>query len=345
MRHRAEPILMPFNLSRNKQTGRPEQRRPRSPVRSLRIDLAADPVEIPAAPAAGAPGLPPAAGAAPAGPADSAADGMARPQGSFRDFKAALRTWLTGIAPGRNSAAELAAKVGEEAVAAYQRGELGLDQLQYRAIDGRGFVGYRFGEELLEALGYYRPSTRAVEERKALARLRPEERAARVSNRWDGQFTGLQGAFSLKDFATAGVQEIAIGEAFAWHLQRIISLLPDDLGLGDMVGRRIEMDPPPGSRGIGRTTVEVTVSGILAAAHVYGAQAVADYLLGAASPKDDMAQGVHRLMREFAGYATPYDTIPQPSDSDVGRLIERVRGHSRAPGSRHEPLDDPDWLR
>lgn len=258
-----------------------------------------------------------------------------RPRGSFRDFKTGLRVWLTGIAPGKLTATDLAQKVGEDAVAAYQRGELSLDQLQYRAIDARGFIGYRFGEEVLQILGYYRPTAQTVREWQDLSRLPPGARWSRIRNRWDGQFTGLQGAFSLKDFAAAGVQEIAIGEAFAWHLQQLIGLLPDEMGLGDMVGLRRDMDPPPGSRGASRSTCTVTISGILAAAQCYGATPVATYLLGPAAPRDPMAQSIHRMMSEFAGYATPYDTIPRPTDSDVGSLIDRVRGHSI----------DPFWMR
>ena len=121
----------------------------------------------------------------------------ARPQGSFRDFKNVLRAYLTGIAPGRVTATELRLRVGEEAIEAYQRSEISLEQLQYRAVDPRGFIGYRFGEELLEALGYYRPSTRALQERRELARARPEDAWAKVSNRWDGLFTGLNGAISM----------------------------------------------------------------------------------------------------------------------------------------------------
>ncbi|MEQ8346328.1 MAG: hypothetical protein RIB84_29555 [Sneathiellaceae bacterium] len=268
-----------------------------------------------------------------------------RPQGSFRDFKTALRSYLTGIEAGRVTATELAQRVGEDAVTAYQRSDLTLEHLQYRAVDPRGFVGYRFGEELLETLGYYRPSARALDDRRVAARSRSEAGQSNVTNRWDGQFTGLNGAFSLKDFATARVQEIAIGEAFAWHLQQIIGLLPEDSGLGDVVGVQREMGPPPRSRGIGRTTSEVTISGMLAAAQVYGAAAVADYVLGQVSAKDATAQGVHRLMDEFAGYATPYDTIPCPSDNDVGRLIKRVRTRADSMSSLSAPSSDLTWLR
>ncbi|MFC3229784.1 hypothetical protein ACFOGJ_21220 [Marinibaculum pumilum] len=268
-----------------------------------------------------------------------------RPQGSFRDFKNALRAYLTGLAPGRITATELRLRVGEEAMEAYQHGEVTLEQLQYRAVDPRGFIGYRFGEELLEVLGYYRPSTRALQERRELARARPEDAWAKVSNRWDGLFTGLNGAFSMKEFCSARVQEIAIGEAFAWHLQKIIGLLPEESGLGDIVGLSRDMDPPPRSRGIGRTTSEVTISGMLAAAQVYGPQAVADYVLGQVTAKDPIAQGVHRLMDEFAGFATPYDTIPCPSDNDVGRLINRVRSRADSMSSLTAPSSDLSWLR
>lgn len=333
---------MPFTLSPRKPSRRADPPRPqRGRLRAIDLDPVAEAeAEAPALRTAAPPPRP--APAPVTEDDDRAVPGDDRPRGSFRDFKAALRVWLTGIAPGRTSAADLAQKVGEEAVAAYQRSALTLEQLQYRAVDARGFIGYRFGEELLETLGYYRPTPQALAQREALARMRPEESWSRVANRWDGHFTGLQGAFSLKDFATPGVQEIAIGEAFALHLQRIIGLLPGEMGLGDVVGIRRELDPPPRSRGIGRTGVDVAVSGILAAAQVYGPEPVANYLLGGASHKDEVAQGIHRLMSEFAGYATPYDTIPQPSDSDVGHLIARVRGGAQR---RSNPFDDPDWLR
>ena len=70
-----------------------------------------------------------------------------------------------------------------------------------------GFVGYQFGEALLIDLGYYDDDVYYGN--------------GAETNTWDGTWTGKNGANSLEDFMTEGVQDLAILDAFGHNLEII----------------------------------------------------------------------------------------------------------------------------
>jgi hypothetical protein len=124
--------------------------------------------------------------------------------------------------------------------------------MSYRSMNSLGFVGYQFGEALLIDLRYYQDD------------LLYGNGAA--TNSWNGTWTGKNGAHSLEDFMTGAAQERAIQEAFGYNLQVIETglgyqgeSLADNLGI---TRSSVATGQP--------VTVTLTLSGIMAAAHLHG---------------------------------------------------------------------------
>lgn len=248
-------------------------------------------------------------------------------RGSFRDFRAALRLHLTGISPEVLAEADLPqpillAKVGAVAAEAYRRGDIGAGELAYHVRAPEGIGAYRLGEALLEELGYYR---------------RPGRRAGATAGEpfAGGHFTGLRGIWSLDDLMPPERQERLLLEALAWHLRRVAAELPAHLSLAGLLGLPLPEPalpapalPEPAPRQDGALPAPpgagwISLSGILAAAHLHGAVAVAAALSRPSDrPRD---RRVRATMRQFAGYATPFEAPSHVSDRDVDRLMQRVR--------------------
>ncbi|MEQ8346327.1 MAG: hypothetical protein RLO22_09470 [Sneathiellaceae bacterium] len=242
-------------------------------------------------------------------------------RGSFADFLEAFRLTVTGIsvrgAKTRDlSYDDLSAVAGEDAAEAFLRGEIGLRELQYRARHRDGLGAYRLGEAQLQELGYYRrlPHPPASGE--------PYLPKPATETAWHGWFTGLRGIRSVEDLLQVDTQEHIVLEAFARHLRDIAGLLPSGTLLGDLVGRPIAGAeaaalPAHGPGG------HLTLSALLAAAQLHGPEALVDALLH----PESLARGraMDHCLRTFAGYATPFDGMPQPSSGDIDHVLSRVR--------------------
>ena len=103
------------------------------------------------------------------------------------------------------------------------------------------------------------------------------------------------------------------------------------LGLDGYVGRSIK-------------GVEVTVSGMLAAAHLLGPGGVRDFLRsnGRVDPVDGNSTRASDYMRRFPSYETPYEEIilaarPRPPGAGCGARSRRPRA-AAARARRRDPL-------
>ncbi|WP_424975639.1 hypothetical protein [Dinoroseobacter sp. S124A] len=162
------------------------------------------------------------------------------------------------------------------------------DAMSYRSTNSLGFVGYQFGEALLIDLGYYDDDVYYL--------------GGDTINRWDGDWTGKAGVTSLDDFMTAEAQEVAIQEAFGFNLQIIEQQLGyQGYSLDDFIGETFTYQDVDGST----VSVEITVTGLMAASHLRGAFGTVNLLLGGGASTDENGTSILRYIEEYGGYDSP----------------------------------------
>ncbi len=212
--------------------------------------------------------------------------------GSFTDFRDALRAFESGVDWDRYQAGiitewQIRGWVGDATWEAWEAGEISWTDMQYRSMNSLGFVGYQFGEALLIDLGYYQDDVYYGN--------------GAASNTWDGTWTGKNGATSLEAFMTAAVQEPAILDAFGYNLSVIeTGLAQQGKSLDDFLGTNGSY-----TSGGQTVTVELTLTGILAAAHLRGAWGTLSLLLSGAVSTDENGTSILQYVAQFGGYDSP----------------------------------------
>lgn len=209
-------------------------------------------------------------------------------RGSFTDFMDSIRAFESGVdaarfQSGQVSEAQLRGWVGESNWHAYQTGAMSWNDLQYTSHNSLGFVGYQLGEQLLIDLGYYRDTV--------------YYNNGAATNTWDGSFTGKGGIGSLANLES-GLQEGVILDAFGYNLSVIEhGLASAGRTLDDFIGRTSTyMDNGHA------TTVTLTQTGILAAAHLTGAWGTLNFLLNGATPHDENGTSILSYINQFGNF-------------------------------------------
>ncbi|MGE4373794.1 MAG: glycosyl hydrolase family 18 protein [Xanthobacter sp.] len=210
--------------------------------------------------------------------------------GTFADFLNALRAFESGVDWERYQSGEISQWqirewVGEEAWTAWQNGELSWRDMQYLSQNSLGFVGYQLGEALLIDTGYYEAETYYGN--------------GAGSNLWQGSFTGKDGVESLGDLKS-NVQEAVILAAFGFNLKVIEDgLATQGKSLDDFIGTTASyVDSTTGQ------TIEVTLTltGILAAAHLRGAWGTLALLQNGVVSTDENGTSILKYIDKFGGY-------------------------------------------
>lgn len=188
-----------------------------------------------------------------------------------------------------------------------------LSLLQYHVFNTIGFMGkYQFGEPLLIDLGYYVPAATGYY-------------GSTATNEWQGTWTGKNGVHSQADFMT-NVQELAIREAFDMNVGIINDYLAQaGKTVDDFLGQEFSY-----SR-LGETHVaSVTMSGILASAHLQGPGGVAQLFLNNIASSDEYGTNILFYMDKFAGYSTPFGSQSDDflSGSDYSETFMGGAGHN-----------------
>jgi hypothetical protein len=153
------------------------------------------------------------------------------------------------------------------------------ETMAYRSLNSFGFVGYQFGEALLIDLGYYDDD------------VYYGNGASTIT--WDGTWTGKNGVTSLEDFMTKDAQDVAIREAFGHNL----GIIEDGLAaagksLDDYLGTTIN-------------SVGMSLTGVLASAHLRGAPATVELLLNGTLSNDEYGTSILQYMEQFGGFDAP----------------------------------------
>lgn len=122
---------------------------------------------------------------------------------------------------------------------------------------------------------------------------------------WLETWTGKRGINSKADFLNSPeVQELAIREAFALNWERLNSALAaSQKSVNDYLNQVMTFN----DRGEAKT-VTITLSGLLAGAHLRGPYGVADLLLHGIVSFDEFKTSILRYINEYGGYSiTPTD--------------------------------------
>ncbi|MDF1646256.1 MAG: hypothetical protein P1U61_04635 [Legionellaceae bacterium] len=166
-----------------------------------------------------------------------------------------------------------------------------LADLQYHVHNTLGFMGkYQFGEPLLIDLGYYVPAPSGYY-------------GTTATNEWQGEWTGKNGVNSKEDFMS-DVQELAIREAFAMNMGVINQYLGQaGQTIDDFTGQEFAY-----TRFGEEHVATVTMSGILASAHLQGPGGVAQLLLNNVASSDEYGTNILFYMDKFGGYHSPFGT-------------------------------------
>ena len=191
-----------------------------------------------------------------------------------------------------------------------------LETMQAHSTNPWGFVGFQFGEALLIDLGYYVPRVTTcgsgAEEREVPVyyvgsvscanfasgrhyhldrRGEPSEWVMATDvNRWEGRFTGLDGIASMADLKTPRAQRAVFARALT-HNHRILERA---LGPLDSVLLRPENS-------------HISLSGILAASHLVGAEAAARRVAGGRAAYDEAGTSADLYLDKFSGFDISFE--------------------------------------
>lgn len=231
--------------------------------------------------------------------------------GTFANFLDSLRTFESGVSVERiaQNRAEVIRQVGQDRLDAFEAGDLTLTDLQYSSENFLGFVGYQFGEPILIDLGYY------------------EFDSTPGTNDFSGNFTGKNGVNSLDDLKT-NIQETIILDEFQLNLTRIETGLANaGSSLDEFIGQTTTATDTDGSE----TTVELSLTGILASAHLRGAFGTLDFLLNSVASADEIGTSNVQFIEQFGGFDAPTVTqltsgVVAPLATDATLTIDRPFG-------------------
>ncbi len=186
-----------------------------------------------------------------------------------------------------------------------------IEAMQVNSTNPWGFIGFQFGEALLIDLGYYEPKLSIVSHANRdlevptfyVGTVACQHFAGGIThhliecehgsgyilatdvNRWEGQFTGLDGVRCLADLKTVCSQRRIFMRSLTYNHRS----LEDRLLSIELCLLKLE------NRGI-------TLSGALAAAHLVGAAAAARRLECGTIARDEAGTSVDLYLKKFSGF-------------------------------------------
>ncbi len=184
-----------------------------------------------------------------------------------------------------------------EALGERETGFQSGDSRQYNFVNPElYFLGkYQFAEVLLIRLGYYK------------AKVYFGNGADK--NYWRGTWTGKHGINSKAEFLNSPyIQEKAIREAFAVYWQDINYLMQKK---GQSIESYLSQLKTFNEQGNAKK-IKITLSGIIAAAHLKGADKVVDLLVSGKVSQDPFGTSILAYLEEFGGYETTPKDFLQP---------------------------------
>ncbi len=184
-----------------------------------------------------------------------------------------------------------------EALGERETGFASGDSRQYNFINPQlYFLGkYQFAEILLIRLGYYKAQVYFGN--------------GANKNYWRGTWTGKDGINSKAEFINSPeVQEQAIREAFGVYWQDVNYLMNKR---GKSIESYLSQVRTFNESGKPRR-IKITLSGIIAAAHLKGPDKVVDLLVSGKVSQDPFGTSILAYLEEFGGYETTQKDFLQP---------------------------------
>ena len=207
-------------------------------------------------------------------------------------------------------------------------------KMQFNSTNAWGFVGYQLGEAVLIDSGYYSPETVVVDgtEYDSFYMFVPDstwidcktEALAEIEgsggnkvyvtdvNRWQGTFIGKNGVNSLADLKIPEKQELVMRDAMHFNYGIITKLLNDNSMTWE---KALEKSWPDTDDNGNPITVQATMSGVMAAAHLRGAWGVANLLNNDKITCDELGTCITKYVHKFGGYNTIFD-VPGNSTTE-----------------------------
>lgn len=206
-------------------------------------------------------------------------------------------------------------------------------QMQYNSLNAWGFIGYQLGEAVLISAGYYSPrqvqdnadlldsyyifmpdSTWANGVKQARSEI-PGSGGnyimATDTNLWLGDFVGKNDIHSLNDLRIPDKQELVIRDVMRFNY----GVMSELLAKANMTWAQALDKSWPGTDDMGNPiTIQATMSGILAAAHLRGAWGTADLLTNNNVTCDELGTCITTYIQKFGGFNTIFDT---PADDVI----------------------------
>ena len=208
-------------------------------------------------------------------------------------------------------------------------------KMQYAVINYLGFVGYQFSEQDLWVLGYYIHTTAhsipviysdvpnsvwANGVRSTVGRVNDFGWSVITDvNTWKGIWLGKHGINSFEDLMNPDKQDFVAKDHFQFKYNKIVeALAAHGKTLKQYIGTKLywnectpPISPPPGGRS---NEVTVTMSGLLAGAHLRGAAGVEALLINHENHADENNTTILQYVQDFGGYQTPFDPNVKNSD-------------------------------
>lgn len=207
-------------------------------------------------------------------------------------------------------------------------------KIQAAVINYLGFVGFQFQESDLQVLGYYNFETEIISDKTypkhyvdvdvrhwrngVREYLETDPKVVSeptvvtdVVHYIDSNFTGKNGISSIEDFMNPEKHIYIIKDHFINKYNGIVSgLRAYGKTLNDFLGTLVTwnglvppVSPPPGGRD---NTVTITMSGLLAGAHLRGAEGIVSMLIEHKNPADESGTYILEYVQDYAGYETPF---------------------------------------
>ena len=221
-------------------------------------------------------------------------------------------------------------------------------EMQASVINYLGFVGFQFQESDLADLGYYDfrleyayipwadqtvplpihyvdvPVSHWKNGVTYFLDANPQEvdemTVVRDTVIFDGKFLGRNGITDRYSFMDPDKQIFVIKDHFQNKYNGIVSgLAAVGKTISDYIGTTVywskldpPVSPPPGGRS---DAVVISMSGLLAGAHLRGAQGVVDLLVNHKNPADESGTYILQYVQDYGGYDTPYGSQRTVSSS------------------------------
>ena len=177
----------------------------------------------------------------------------------------------------------------------------------YKAVNTIGYLGkYQMGEMAMVDAGYYKPKANR-----------------NYNNKWDGEFTGKDGVYSVEDFLNNPIAQENAQKIFKQKQWGYIKDFATKYNKSMING------------------IEITPSGMLAATHLLGQAELYKYLNsnGKYIPKDGYGTSIEEYLQKFGGYdvseitglksdaITLSPTIPnvrQPNNANIPKVNTQI---------------------